>query len=407
VHISITGIPYGDEETLGGVVVKNADNNQAPRQEITLTSTLSTGTVTLTRSNTKVKVFTAAAGGTEITFNGTDNVFSVSTPIAPLYVEGATESDSMRDVELTLTHALAAPAKAKFTIVWVTLTTKHTGTISDDNSRKTKAANDRFPPSSTLGFALEILGAGYDLDDQNAKAGILSEFIGTVKPADFRPGDFVGSSMYLARETISGKSFEGLPPGDGNETAESTGDDTSSAEWRDDDPQSGGSAGKIYDVDAPALYLLTTQTANWIRRWRLNFQFWAVFILRVTALPTPIRCSEKKSWYHRLSVKLTGATHSGTSTGAGTATTLVTAGLTVDQWKNGAIYIHTGTGKDQVRPISGNTATTITVSGNWDTNPDATSRYWLISSTTWTKLSEITGDNQNGDGSTNTTWNLA
>lgn len=46
-----------------------------------------------------------------------------------------------------------------------------------------------------------------------------------------------------------------------------------------------------------------------------------------------------------------------------------------DQFKDAYIWIFHGTGEGQIRQISGNTATRISVTANWTTNPDATSYY--------------------------------
>lgn len=70
------------------------------------------------------------------------------------------------------------------------------------------------------------------------------------------------------------------------------------------------------------------------------------------------------------------STDSGTATAGGAAT--LTDGAKawgVNQWTGYRISITAGTGKGQVRNITSNTATVITVSVNWDTNPDATSQY--------------------------------
>jgi len=66
----------------------------------------------------------------------------------------------------------------------------------------------------------------------------------------------------------------------------------------------------------------------------------------------------------------------GTAT-SGTANTIVNTGKawTVNQWSNYQVRITGGAGAGQVRTISSNTATAITVSANWSTNPDATSTY--------------------------------
>jgi len=59
---------------------------------------------------------------------------------------------------------------------------------------------------------------------------------------------------------------------------------------------------------------------------------------------------------------------------------------TANQWQNYKIKITAGAGKDQaVVTISSNTATQLTISANWTTNPDATSTYEIISENEFTR----------------------
>src|SRR5262249_46556076 len=51
------------------------------------------------------------------------------------------------------------------------------------------------------------------------------------------------------------------------------------------------------------------------------------------------------------------------------------------QWQNQQVYIASGTGPGQLRTISDNTATVLTVSTAWTTNPDATSKYVILNGT--------------------------
>lgn len=98
----------------------------------------------------------------------------------------------------------------------------------------------------------------------------------------------------------------------------------------------------------------------------------------------------------------------GTAAAGSTSTTLVTSKTwTVNQWTNYQVRIVGGTGAGQVRTISSNTATTLTVP-TWTTTPDATSTFsiegnddflyymgnnavtlyrYSISANTWTALS--------------------
>lgn len=66
----------------------------------------------------------------------------------------------------------------------------------------------------------------------------------------------------------------------------------------------------------------------------------------------------------------------GTAT-AGAATTLTNSGKAwaTNMWANYQVRITGGTGKGQIRTISSNTGTVLTVSASWTVNPDATSVY--------------------------------
>ena len=66
----------------------------------------------------------------------------------------------------------------------------------------------------------------------------------------------------------------------------------------------------------------------------------------------------------------------GTASSATTNTlTNSTKTWTVNQWTNYQVRIINGTGRGQVRTISSNTGTQLTVSSNWTVTPDATSQY--------------------------------
>jgi len=74
---------------------------------------------------------------------------------------------------------------------------------------------------------------------------------------------------------------------------------------------------------------------------------------------------------------------SGTATDGGNTTmTDSGGGWTVDQWNDYyALHIYSGTGSGQVRTITDNTATVITVDEAWGTNPDNTSKYRILPNT--------------------------
>ena len=109
------------------VVVKKPHTNPA-RQGVTLKADPAfTGSGAFTRSNDNIHFFTATVGGTEITFNGTDNVFTDTQLIAgqTIFAEGFRASTATDDVELklalTVNGQIALAATAKMTSVELTL----------------------------------------------------------------------------------------------------------------------------------------------------------------------------------------------------------------------------------------------------------------------------------------------
>ena len=96
----------------------------------------------------------------------------------------------------------------------------------------------------------------------------------------------------------------------------------------------------------------------------------------VTGLPT--------TWGTDGSLVSTGSAQSNAGAGFSTGTASAAAATTltdgvktwpVNGWTNAQVRIISGTGKGQVRTVASNTATVLTVSAAWTTNPDATSVY--------------------------------
>jgi hypothetical protein len=110
------------------VVVVRKPGINPRRQECRLgASPAFTGSGTFTRSSDAVRFFDAAVGGNEITFNGTDNVFSDAQLLAgvTLFTEGARASAALDDVGLQLALTVGGQpglgATAKMTAVELTL----------------------------------------------------------------------------------------------------------------------------------------------------------------------------------------------------------------------------------------------------------------------------------------------
>lgn len=168
-------------------------------------------------------------------------------------------------------------------------------------------------------------------------------------------------------------------------------------------------ASTTYRLITPVWYVVGagTTAAGSFRKYDLATNTWTS--LANTGLPTTIgtdgRLIATPSWVDNDYVNFA----TGTAT-AGAATTLTNSGKNwaTNQWANFQIRITGGTGAGQIRTIASNTATVITVSANWATNPDATSTYaiqgnddfiyymgnnavtlyrYSITSNTWTTLS--------------------
>jgi hypothetical protein len=118
---------------------------------------------------------------------------------------------------------------------------------------------------------------------------------------------------------------------------------------------------------------------------------------------------------------------SGTSTGTNTTTTLNNTGKAwaTNQWANYQVRITSGVGAGQIRIISSNTATALTVAAAWTVTPDATSVYAIegnddymyllgnnavtlyrfqISTNTWTVLAPTAARAANAAGGCSANW---
>jgi hypothetical protein len=137
------------------------------------------------------------------------------------------------------------------------------------------------------------------------------------------------------------------------------------------------SASTVYRLCTPVWYVLgaSTLAAGSFRKYDYATNTWTT--LSITGLAASLGVDGKliatPSWYDQDYVALA----SGTATSA-TATTLVNSGKTwtASQWINSQVRIVSGTGAGQIRTITANDATSITVA-TWTTTPDATSVYQI------------------------------
>ncbi len=170
-------------------------------------------------------------------------------------------------------------SQASTTLPYVLLSLVTTGTISSDNAGLGSFRAD---------LGTSSLGTRYYA---NTYWGTGVQVVGAVFPTNFT------GSITIHREVREDKIFTVLPFY--QQTAPPIYDDTSLAKYRDDNPQSGGSAGKIDDLDAPGIGGVPVGA---IYRIRTNYREWAV--LNSPALVV----SPDLYWFSRVSVV-------GTSTG--------------------------------------------------------------------------------------------
>jgi hypothetical protein len=163
------------------------------------------------------------------------------------------------------------------TVPYVLLSLVTTGTIPNDNAGRTAF-------SSTLGTT--SLATTYYSTQAYWGNGV--EIIGTVYPANF------SDTITIHREVREDRIFRGSSLY--QQSAPPIYDDTSYPPMREDYPQSGGSAAKVYDLDAPGISGSGTAPGT-IWRIRTNFRQWAV-LNSMGLVVSPINLY----WYSRVSI---------------------------------------------------------------------------------------------------------
>ena len=176
-----------------------------------------------------------------------------------VFIKGIEASSNADNIRLQAKAESTVLDSGVFSVVWVELSAKLEGSIASDNSRA-GAFVDNLGSTAKLGT---FQASGRDIRD-SWHNGV--EITGRVTPSDYR-GEIV-----LARDlTGIGMCFGNVQTLEVNQRQP----DTSLAEFRDDDPQSGGSAGRVYDLDAPGLGLNPSDSEGTIRRIRQSFEQWA------------------------------------------------------------------------------------------------------------------------------------
>jgi hypothetical protein len=228
---------------------------------LTLSTTTGTGSAVFTSNNS-----------TSMTVSQTTNV----------EIKGVTTSSTKNNIKLTATQNGSSVASTTFTVIQVTISMTFTGTVSSDNAGKT--AYSSLLGTSNLGSFL----SGGSNPNHIWRNGV--QFTGTILPANF---DGAVTLNRLVERVINyndqTQREDKCPCGD-----------TSDPVLRDDDPQSGSSGGKVYDLDAPGLGVAPSAPVGTVLRTRINFHMWAT-------VDGDNRVSADFQWFSRQSVTKTAS----------------------------------------------------------------------------------------------------
>ncbi len=295
VTLSVDGVAAGDKVTVGGLIVRNFDGNNAPRKKITISAVSPAGVpgnVTFQCNSAKVKFYDSVTAGSEIAIDGAANVFAAGSLPKDLYAEGVDFSATMRDITVSLDFGPRIKVdSATLTVLWVDQpTVRLAGTISANNSKKN--AYKAWTKAGTLALGLQEYNA-----TMGARIGWGSEANAKVHPTKFK---YPGNDLKLERD-YDYQDYNGNAPMDSGARSATVppGNDTGPAEARDDDPDPDDT---IYDFDAAGL-AIPNAAVNSIKRTRNDF--WA--FASITVEGKAVRCSQIREYLIVFSQKQTAA----------------------------------------------------------------------------------------------------
>lgn len=236
-----------------------------------------------------VVVLANAPGGGELRFpRPADTTTKLTLPAngnwVSFEISGETESNRTDDAIINV-HSETANGRIlgseDATVLWVTVD-MNLGRVTPAN--RTIVRYRQIVGNDTLGLLMVPPNAP-------TLARISAEFVGRVSPSDFRQNIVMSRTRVAARMWVNARPF-GRP-------LQPNWPDTSDAWARDDDPQSGASRGRIYDIDAPAIPLTFFQRFRYplgtVLRQRVNYVEFAAF--------GGVRCADNFPWFARQSVR--------------------------------------------------------------------------------------------------------
>lgn len=264
-------------------VGKNSDNASV-RVVVEGNSSNTPITLTLTpRTGTGVANF-ASNSSTTLTITQTMNV----------EIKGVTESSTKDNMRLEAKSNNRSLDTEDFTVISVTLSLRFSDSVSTDNSARTAQQNG----VGTLQLGgVPFLSSG----SEPVLWRHAVEIVGTILPSNY------SEPVILQREVVATNSWD-----ENNTLAGNAGcnppqptpcSDTSLPQYRDDNPQSGNSGGKVYDIDSPGSNLNPTAPIGLIRRRRTNFRQWATVSQLQGGQTVDVRVSSDIEWFQRISIQ--------------------------------------------------------------------------------------------------------
>jgi hypothetical protein len=249
--------------------IEAVGKNYTADVNITLNPSPSNTPVTLTLSTT------SGTGSARFSDDTTSKTISQTTTVT---IKGVTESSTANNIQLQASAGSTTLATVNFTVILVTLDLRYTSDlmVSMDNA----AINNYMTANGTTHLGL-FFSTGQIVN--RWRTGV--EVVASIMPTNFtglirvtRERDY---QLYNNQTSIG--SGMAVPDHD---------TDT----YSDLDPQSGGSNGKVYDLDGPGVGSNASDPLNSIFRERQNFRQWA------TLVGSGARVSSNLEWFSCVSI---------------------------------------------------------------------------------------------------------
>jgi hypothetical protein len=228
-------------------------------------------------------------------FTSNNSTSRTITSTIDVEVRGITESSTKDNLWMSATFGSSSLDTEDFTVVLVTLSLRFSNSVSADNG----ASSVQQTGLGTLQLGGPFLSSG----TEPVLWRHAVEIVGTILPSNF------SESVILQRQVVATNSWN-----ENNTLVSNAGCDppqptpcldTSFPQYRDDNPQSGNSGGRVYDIDSPGSSLQPTAPIGLIRRRRTNFLQWATISQLQSGLTSNVRISPDIQWYQRLSIEKT------------------------------------------------------------------------------------------------------